>query len=110
LSTTFVEIIRDEVVVLGHLEDRRVVRVLCLVEHITLDGLQDRGDRILEIGQRNGVRDARVAADGESLLLSEVIGADLETAYVHPFVPSLELVFRDTARMQISLDTETSPL
>jgi hypothetical protein len=41
---------RDEVVPLGHLDDARVVHLLGLVEHVALDGLEERGDRTLQVG------------------------------------------------------------
>lgn len=63
---------------MGDFFETGVVGLLRTREHLLLDSLEERGDGGPDVSQGHGVLNTVVAADGEGLLLGEVVGADFE--------------------------------
>ena len=70
---------RDHVFPLGDDLKAGLVRLLCAVEHVLLDRLEQRRDGGGDVAEGEGGLQAGVAADGERLVLLEVGGSELET-------------------------------
>lgn len=70
---------RDEVLPAVHLAQAREVYVLCTLEHVALDRVEQALDGRLDVLERYGVLHTVVAAHRERLLLREVGGTNLET-------------------------------
>lgn len=78
-NNTFVIKCRNDVVPFGDFSNTRIVVILSLLEQIVLNGLEQFRDRGVELGKRNRSFDTGVTTDGESLLLSDIGGADFKT-------------------------------